>query len=218
MANKAENDGLSCTNCAVNTCKKEAGKYPEFCPTVSLCDQEIDDIIELYSHDQEVRRLAVAGSEVEGAFYGKYTRVEEVMEFARRINAKKIGIATCIGLIEESRIFARILKAKGFEAFGVACKVGAVEKTKINIELQYLRQPFERICNPVWQAKLLNKQKTELNVVMGLCVGHDSLFYRYSEAPATTLVTKDRITGHNPIAPLQGVKTYYSHLLKTEKA
>ncbi|HCE37013.1 DUF1847 domain-containing protein, partial [Zymomonas mobilis] len=94
----------------------------------------------------------------------------------------------------------------------------AVEKTKINIELQYLRQPFERICNPVWQAKLLNKQKTELNVVMGLCVGHDSLFYRYSEAPATTLVTKDRITGHNPIAPLQGVKTYYSHLLKTEKA
>ena len=28
--------------------------------------------------------------------------------------AKKIGIATCIGLIEESRIFARILRLNGF--------------------------------------------------------------------------------------------------------
>ena len=31
-------------------------------------------------------------------------------------------------LIEESRIFARILKLNGFDVYGVACKVGSVDK------------------------------------------------------------------------------------------
>ena len=47
-------------------------------------------------------------AEIEGEFYGKYTRVDEIIEFAKRMGYKKIGIATCVGLIEESRIFARI--------------------------------------------------------------------------------------------------------------
>ena len=40
------------------------------------------------------------------------------------------------------------------------------------------------MCNPIAQAKLLNQAKTEFNICLGLCVGHDSLFYRYCEAPA----------------------------------
>ena len=58
------------------------------------------------------------------------------------------------------------------------------------------------MCNPILQARLLNQAYTELNVVIGLCVGHDSLFYKYSNAYTTTLVTKDRVTGHNPAAAL----------------
>jgi len=215
MANAKEKgkQGLSCTDCGTGSCFKGDGLFPEFCLTTQLTDKEIDKIVELYTNDEEVKRLAIASAEVEGGFYGKYTRVEEIMEFARRIGAKKIGIATCSGLINESRIFARILKANDFEVFGVACKVASIPKAKINIGDEYNMRPNEPMCNPVLQAKLLNKNKTELNVVVGLCVGHDSLFYKYAKAPTTTLVTKDRLTGHNPVAALYTAQSYYKRLL-----
>ena len=63
------------------------------------------------------------------------------------------------------------------------------------------------------QAKLLNAAKTDFNVVIGLCVGHDSLFYKYSDALCTTLVTKDRVLGHNPAAALYQTESYYKRLL-----
>lgn len=204
---------LTCTDCGTGSCSKGDGHFPEFCLTTQLTEKEIADIVELYNKNEEVRRLAIAGAEVEGGFYGKYTRVEEIMEFARRIGAKKIGIATCSGLLNESRIFARILKVHGFEVCGVACKVAAIPKTDIHIGGEYIRRDGEPLCNPVLQAKLLNKNKTELNVVVGLCVGHDSLFYKYSKAPVTTLVTKDRLTGHNPVAALYTAQSYYKRLL-----
>lgn len=49
---------------------------------------------------------------------------------------------------------------------------------------------------------LLNKGKTQMNILLGLCVGHDMLFTKYSEAPVTTLVAKDRVLAHNPVAAL----------------
>ena len=73
------------------------------------------------------------------------------------------------------------------------------------------------MCNPILQAKLLNRAKTDLNVVVGLCVGHDSLFYKYSEALTTTAVTKDRVLGHNPVAALYTADSYYSKLKKSEE-
>lgn len=68
------------------------------------------------------------------------------------------------------------------------------------------------MCNPILQAKVLNKEKTDLNVVVGLCVGHDSLFYKYSDTLVTTAVTKDRVLGHNPAAALYTADSYYSKL------
>ena len=72
------------------------------------------------------------------------------------------------------------------------------------------------MCNPILQAKLLNRAKTDLNVVIGLCVGHDSLFYKYAEALTTTLVTKDRVLGHNPAAALHQADSYYHKRLLGE--
>ena len=74
----------------------------------------------------------------------------------------------------------------------------------------------EALCNPVLQARLLNKEKTDLNVIIGLCVGHDSLFIKYSKAPVTTLITKDRVLGHNPAAALYTSGFYYKRLLQEE--
>ena len=141
------------------------------------------------------------------------TRVEEICEFADKIGAKKLGVATCVGLLQEARTAARIFRHHGFEVYGAACKVGAVRKSDIGIDpAQESLGPH--ICNPILQAKLLNEQKTDLNIVIGLCVGHDSLFYKYSDALCTTLVTKDRVLCHNPAAALYQADGYYSKLLK----
>lgn len=156
---------------------------------------------------------------MEGLFYGKLTRVEEIIEFANRIGAKKIGIATCAGLIEEAKIFADILTAKGFDYYSVICKVGSVDKAEIGILEEHKIKPgsHEAMCNPILQARILNYHKTDLNVVVGLCVGHDSLFIKYSDALVTTLITKDRLTGHNPAAALYTAHSYYKRLLQVKE-
>ncbi len=69
-------------------------------------------------------------AEIEAEFYCHYTRVEEIIEFSKRMGFHKIGIATCIGLIEESRIFAQILRKNGFEPHAALCKAGALYQTK----------------------------------------------------------------------------------------
>lgn len=150
----------------------------------------------------------IASAEVEYEGYCQWTRVQEIMEFARKIGARRIGIANCIGLINEARIFARILRANGFEAYSVICKVAGQAKSSVGIPAK-CEEIGAAMCNPILQARLLNEAKTDLNVVIGLCVGHDSLFYKYSDAYVTTLVTKDRVTGNNPVAALYTAQSYY---------
>lgn len=202
----------SCVDCGVMKCGSGQGTYPEFCLTAALTDEEIDEVVKLYL-EPENNIVAVSSAEIEGAFYGKYTRVEETVEFAKRIGAKKIGIATCIGLLEESRVFAKILRLNGFEVFSAACKVGAIEKAKIGINPVYGCMTGNAMCNPILQAKLLAKEKVDLTVMLGLCVGHDSLFYKYAEGIVTTLVVKDRVLGNNPVQALYQTRSYYRRLL-----
>ena len=71
---------------------------------------------------------------------------------------------------------------------------------------------FEPLCNPIGQAAVLAQLGTQLNIVIGLCVGHDSLFFAHSKAPVTVLVAKDRVLGHNPVAALYTSHSYYQHL------
>ena len=92
--------------------------------------------------------------------------------------------------------------------FGIGCKAGTVLKTDVGID-EKNNAVGCNMCNPILQAKMLEHEGTELNIVMGLCVGHDSLFYKYSTAITTTLVAKDRVTGHNPAAALYNAESYY---------
>ena len=174
----------SCVDCAVTACEQKDGKYPDFCLTASLDEDLLEEALACYE-DPENHKLAIAAAEVEYEGYLKLTRVEEIIQFAGKIGAKKIGIATCVGLIRESRI------GIPEECQEIGC----------------------HMCNPILQAKYLNKEKTDLNVVVGLCVGHDSLFYKHSDAPVTTAVTKDRVLGHNPVAALYTAESYYKKKL-----
>jgi uncharacterized metal-binding protein len=206
---------LRCAMCKVWACEAEPStkKYPSFCAipneTAVLSAAE-----EMYLNQDDLRRLALAAARTEAAGYCKEPRVEEIMNFSRRIGARRLGVASCIGLIQEAHILQEILEANGFEVDSVCCKVGSIDKEKIGLKDEEKIHPgqYESLCNPVGQAMLLNEAGTELNIVVGLCVGHDSLFFKYSEAPVTVLVAKDRVTGHNPVAALYTSHSYYQRL------
>ena len=103
-----------------------------------------------------------------------------------------------------ARVLAKVLRANGFQMYGIACKVGAIRRSEFGIEESCC--DFGAVsCDPLYQAQLLNEARCDLNIVMGLCVGHDILFQRAAEAPCTTLVVKDRALCHNPVAALHAV-------------
>jgi len=212
------NGRLTCSDCAVMSCYRRYKDFPQFCLTDSTSSKLLEQVTQLYSRNGLDAKIAHAAAEVEGLYYGKLTRVEEIMKLAKGIDAVKIGVATCIGLMEETRTFVQILKANALIPYTVICKVGSIDKTEIGIpeDLKVLKGSHEAICNPVLQAKLLNRHKTDFNVIVGLCVGHDSLFIRHSDAPVTTLITKDRVLCQNPAAALYGTSFYYKRLLNPE--
>ncbi len=158
---------------------------------------------EIYEKNKEVRDQCISAAIVEASGYMKWPRLKEILEYAKRLGIRKIGIAFCIGLAKEAYYVYQVFKNNNFEVYSVCCKVGGINKLEIGIPKDYLLEPeFEAICNPVGQALILNKLSTELNIAVGLCVGHDSIFYRYSKAPVVTLIAKDRVTGHNPAVVL----------------
>ena len=121
-----------CTLCHVKACAEEPGarQYPVFCAT----DKEresLEAIEQQYIAQPELRALAVASAQTEASGYMHRTRIEDIMDFARRIGASKIGIAHCIGLIEEARIAADIFMAGGFKVQSICCKVGSIPKKKV---------------------------------------------------------------------------------------
>lgn len=179
-----------------------------------------------YRQDSEMARLAAAAAKVEGLSYqadpgsdvftARWTRVEDTIALAKLMGYEKIGIATCIGLLEETRRFAAILQAQGLTPASICCKTGSIDKLEIGLPDDAKVRPgkFEPACNPIAQAEIFNRIGTDMNVIMGLCVGHDMLFAHHCKAPVTTLVAKDRVTGHNPVAVLYGQNFYYKRLLQ----
>ncbi len=141
-------------------------------------------------------------------------RIQEIVEFAGKMKYKKIGLVFCIGLRKEAKVVESILAANGFTVVSGICKMGRVPKEAIGVrDDQKIRIGcFESMCNPIAQAYLLNEEKTEFNVMMGLCVGHDSLFLKYAQAPCTVFAVKDRLLGHNPLAAIYNIDSYYRSL------
>lgn len=208
-----QNKCLTCSACGALSCKNDDGKYPPFCLTKSLDQDLLQETLDIYDNDETLGNIARVSAGIEGDFYGQKTRVEETIEFIKRIGAKKVGIATCVGLIPEARLFAKILDKEGIDYYTVGCKVGAVDKSRIGIpDQQKLNRGcgHESMCNPILQAKLLNEQKTDFNIMIGLCVGHDSLFLKHVEAPTTVLIVKDRVLCHNPVGALYASTGMYS--------
>ena len=117
------------------------------------------------------------------------------------------------GLTDSTLTLGKIFDKNGIDHYAVCCKVGGVDKGEIGIpDAHKLNRgcEHESMCNPILQAQLLAKEKTDMNIIMGLCVGHDMMFSLHSKAPVTTLVVKDRVLAHTPVGALYTSEGIYS--------
>ncbi len=222
-----KNEMPSCARCSFNRedriCRKEDGKSPSFCPTVNKTAVVAKALSKL--QNPEVFEFAKQASIQEGEGYGDKAlgysqvkpvkpRIMEIIEFAHKMNYKRLGFAFCSGLAKEAKVVENLLSSKGFEIVSSICKVGRSPKETLDIQDDQKVHIgcFEPMCNPIAQAFILNEAKTEFNVMLGLCVGHDSLFLKYAEAPCTIFAVKDRLLGHNPLAAIYTLDGYYRSL------
>ncbi len=120
-------------------------------------------------------------------------RVHEIIEYAKEANISKIGIANCTTFIKEANQLEVILTDAGFRVEKIHCKYGRMEFNELIPDYKGVA------CNPAGQAKYLEEKGTELNIMIGLCLGHDMIFNARSKAPVTPLLVKDRKLNHNTL-------------------
>lgn len=198
----------TCANCTVHACEKGAREgLPKNCPMNEM--DHLTGILNDYM-EPETNRFSLMAALLEAEGYGVWPRLKEIIEFCKRMGYQKVGMAFCGGLKEEARIVAGIFRKHGINLISVICKVGGFDKSEIGMNDSHKVRPggFEPMCNPITQAELLNQEGTDFNIILGLCVGHDSLFMANSKALCTTLVVKDRALGHNPCAAIYTAHSY----------
>jgi len=200
---------------------------PSFCPTKVKKDV-MEEALQEYERE-DVREFARLASVQEFECYEhtpdgirtKIPRIEETIQFAWKNGFHKLGLAFCSGVANEARMITEIFEGKGFEIVSVCCKAGAIPKERIGIKPEEkITGPgfYEAMCNPITQAEILNSEEVDFVILMGLCVGHDSLFIRYCRIPMTVLVVKDRVMGHNPLAAVYLSRSpYYGRLRRGAK-
>ena len=176
---------LRCASCEAKQCRDGKDCFPSASDHKKLYD------------DNNIAELHRTASAIEAQFYGRQTRLGETILFAKQLGCSKIGLAFCIGLSNEAKIIDEIL-SKHFEVISVCCKVCGIDKKDFDLP-QISSESQEVMCNPAGQAELLNHAESELNIICGLCVGHDAIFAKVSDAPVTTLIAKDRLLAHNPV-------------------
>jgi len=208
---------LKCAKCRQRFCQaiiEDESALPSFCP-IRKSPGLVKDVSQRYQQEK-IKNFYVKAALTEKGCYDEAEardgrtlplrpRIRELAEFAKTIGAKKIGLAFCNGLAEEAFRIVAIMEKHGIHVESVVCCCGAVDKAEHGVPAEYKikgRDKFEAACNPLLQAELLNQAETDFNILVGLCVGHDMRFTSNSNAPVTTLIVKDRYTGHNPVISL----------------
>ena len=218
-----------CAECGIDrknrACGTAGDKGPGFCPTVNL-----SDVVESAAEEYEntgIREFARQASIQEAECYSDRQvgghpvkpRFVEICEFADKMGYTRLGIAFCAGLSREAHTLVSALRKWGFEAASAVCKVGGFPKETIGLtgEQKVRKHQPENMCNPITQARVLDEAGCDLNIMVGLCVGHDSLFLQHSEAPVTVFAVKDRVMGHNPIAAVHTMGGYSRWMTEKEE-
>ncbi len=207
-----------CAKCGQVGCK--FGDLTKTLPSCPSKDEQLQEEVKQKYLEEENRKIAYNAALVEAEGYCQQCRVEETISFLKKCGYQKIGLVFCVGLQKEAREFVNIMEYHGFEMVSVLCKNGGIPKSVLGITDQQTCHgncQIESMCNPVGQAETMNKAGVEFNILLGLCVGHDTLALKYLKAPTTVLAVKDRVTGHNPLAPIYQAQGYYKKKLYPPK-
>lgn len=191
---------IMCGACTKLECRKN---YPDGIPSWCAATR-FHDVLERTKKDYSApdnRKIYLAAARVVQSGYGRWPRIQEAIEFSRQLGVKKIGLASCTALLSELRLVAQLFTSAEFEVTSAACQIGKVTPEERGVPTETTDR-HGLTCNPIAQAEICNTAGTELNFILGLCLGHDMLFMRRSKAPVSTLIVKDRVTGHNPAAAL----------------
>lgn len=217
-----------CAFCPVKdgekACQIPEGKGPDFCPTLHsrpLLERSLarlsDPGLGNFARQASIQEAECYSGRAKSPFtvHPVKPRLEEIIEFSRRSGYRRLGLAFCEGLKREAKTTALILSRAGFEVVSVMCCVGGIPKERLGLteDQKIRRDSFEPMCNPLAQAEILNEADTEFNILLGLCVGHDSLFLKQSKAYCTVFAVKDRVLGHNPLALIYTAESYYRRFL-----
>ena len=205
----------NCALCGVNVCMSgDLDKAPKNCPCMH---EQKDEIKEMYMHEDNYK-IAHISSLISVQGIGK-TRLELTMDFAKQCGFNNLGLVFCGGFLKEANMLSRILTYNGFKVNSVLCKNGNIPLSFVDVDIPLELIPKELIeenkpinipmCNPIAQAKFLNEAKTDLNIILGLCVGHDSLFIKYSEALVTVFAVKDYVLANNPLTAIYQAECEY---------
>ncbi len=216
-----------CAKCKKPVCiTRFYNRAEEYCPTIT--HSKIIESVKSEYQKPDIKNFAYQAMKQhneailnlpEGGRIPRNPRVEEVVQLAKKLGYKKLGIAFCGALRKEAQMLEKILENRGFDVVSVCCTagglpvetVGLCEDDKIDGE-----ETWQSMCSPITQAEILNHENVDFNILVGLCVGHDSLFLKYAKALSTVLIAKDRVFGHNPVAALHQSDTFYRWLLRKE--
>lgn len=206
---------MNCAKCNNNVCvfKEKTPPHAE-CP---MNDTEFFEDVKKMYHEEENARIYGVNAPKEGRAK-MMSRMDFTIQFLKSRGYKKIGVAFCNGMSREGKLLDAALRKAGFETVAVGCKVGGFDFYKDiagredDSAFGIVGSPDDKApthgkrhiacCDPIGQALLLNRENVEFNVVIGLCVGHDSLFLKHADAPCTVFATKDRMYNHVPCSDL----------------
>lgn len=222
---------MQCSKCDVQVCTVDSsgrrlqGEAPSWCPMKTKAD-----VVKraMAKYTDEDRKIAHAAAVVESEAYLREpwglkpyaTRVLEIINFAKKMGYKKIGIACCFASGWDAGILTNIFINRGFNVIARFCKVYQVQNKKflgLKDEETLVPGGYQSMCNPICQVDTLADSGCELIVTHGQCTGHDALLGKFSQAPVTVLGVKDRVLAHNPMVALTSPwNQYYRKLTRKE--
>ena len=207
---------VACVDCKawacfpdVSTAKTGKRESPPYCP--ANVQQDVCEAA-LAKYSGATKEFARVAALVENACYAidpssgsavlpmitTHSRAEEIILFAKVAGYNKLGIVYCTEMQQEASLYTDVLENNGFDVVAICCKAGAIPKEKFGVaegEKLYGASSEETACNGVILAELLNADNTDMNVVMGLCVGQDALLYKYADAFSLPFIVADRVYG-----------------------
>lgn len=184
---------MDCVNCTPKTCRQS-----ESCGVEKF---EKAELLDIYNNPENQKIISAAASLVDNGKAGKLSRLQELIEFIKKMDYKKVGLAYCYGMEKDAKAFRDIFKNENIKLRTVSCTVGGVNQNEVNDD-----SCIEKVsCNPLGQAEQLNSEGVDFVIIMGICLGHDILLQRNLKADFTTFVVKDRVYSNAPMNGLAEV-------------